>query len=187
VIVNKRQLAEVFEVSDQAITEWDRNGMPVLARGERGLENQYNTAAVIEWRLQRALAGRQSKTLDDQIKSEELKQLQFKNAQAAGAVIAVENVGPVWEAAILAARTNLLTLGPRLKAEIQARHGVEIDAEVVNEFIRAALVRLSEQPPVYEDDEAAAPEGENETAPSDDVGPQDGAALEESATPEGIP
>lgn len=52
-IVNKRQLADVFGVSVQAITNWQKDGMPVVefVRGPEG--SKYDTAMCIQWRLDR--------------------------------------------------------------------------------------------------------------------------------------
>lgn len=52
-IVNKSGIAAVFGVSTQAITNWQKEGMPVVEvrRGSDG--SKYDTAMCIQWRLER--------------------------------------------------------------------------------------------------------------------------------------
>lgn len=57
--VNKRELSEILGISERSLTEWQREGMPIVALGEeRGLENTYDTEAVIRWWIDRDVARR---------------------------------------------------------------------------------------------------------------------------------
>lgn len=49
-IVNRSGLSEVFGVSLPTIDEWVRRGCPVVERGGRGRQWQFNTARVRSWR-----------------------------------------------------------------------------------------------------------------------------------------
>lgn len=55
-IVNKAQLAELFDLSHVTLTEYQAQGMPVQHRGARGHENAYDTVTMIFWLQLRALA-----------------------------------------------------------------------------------------------------------------------------------
>lgn len=50
-IVNGKELAEIFGVTDRAITLWLRNGLPPLTETKRGKANSYNTAQAIKWKI----------------------------------------------------------------------------------------------------------------------------------------
>jgi phage terminase Nu1 subunit (DNA packaging protein) len=57
--VNKRELSEILGISERSLTEWQKDGMPVVALGEtRGEENTYDTEAVIRWWIDRDVARR---------------------------------------------------------------------------------------------------------------------------------
>jgi terminase small subunit / prophage DNA-packing protein len=50
-IVNRIKLAEIFGVAADTITAWAKRGCPVIQRGAKGVEWQFNTADVIQWRV----------------------------------------------------------------------------------------------------------------------------------------
>lgn len=152
-IVNKKELADVHGVSERTLTEWQEDGMPIESVGGRGMENQYDTAKTIEWRAQRAVAGKAKMTPRDERDHYEAKLSQLELARESGKLVAVDDVGPVWEGAILAARTGLLGLPPVLKAMIDARYGINLDQQMIEDEVHNALRKLSEHPP--EDDEDA--------------------------------
>lgn len=62
-IVNKRELAGILGRSERTLTTWqEKEGLPILLDAGRGGENQYDTAAVIEWMIARAMAAHGSTT-----------------------------------------------------------------------------------------------------------------------------
>lgn len=66
-IVNQRELSEIFGVSQVTLTEWQKEGMPMMAREANGLANQYDTAVVIEWCIMRRLEKAQVETPRDRL------------------------------------------------------------------------------------------------------------------------
>lgn len=48
-IVNREQLAELMGVHPDTIHEWQRAGMPVIARGRRGRASKFNGPACVAW------------------------------------------------------------------------------------------------------------------------------------------
>jgi phage terminase Nu1 subunit (DNA packaging protein) len=55
-LVNQRQLSDFLGVSTVTLTEWQRAGMPMTEREKNGLENEYDSAKVVAWMIQRELA-----------------------------------------------------------------------------------------------------------------------------------
>lgn len=51
--VNKKKLAEIFNVDARTIERWQAQGLPVLSGGRKGVEVTYDTAAVIKWYVDR--------------------------------------------------------------------------------------------------------------------------------------
>ncbi|MBP2494700.1 phage terminase Nu1 subunit (DNA packaging protein) [Methylobacterium sp. PvP062] len=54
-LVNRADLAGIFGVSVNTVTSWIEKGCPYVERGSNGVEWQFDTAAVINWRIQRAV------------------------------------------------------------------------------------------------------------------------------------
>ncbi len=51
--VNKKQLADIFGLSQRTLTELQRAGLPIEERGARGRSHVYDTARVFAWFLAR--------------------------------------------------------------------------------------------------------------------------------------
>ncbi|BAK75401.1 phage terminase small subunit gpNu1 [Pseudogulbenkiania sp. NH8B] len=66
-IVNKRDLAQIIGVSERTLTEWQREGMPMVLASGRGSSNQYDTAAVIAWRIAREVNGAEKESQKDRL------------------------------------------------------------------------------------------------------------------------
>ena len=67
-IVNRTGLARIMGVSPTAIYSWLARGCPVIAEPERGKDGQYqfDTAAVIRWRIDAAISAEQRKPRKEQ-------------------------------------------------------------------------------------------------------------------------
>ncbi|WP_018952488.1 terminase small subunit [Thioalkalivibrio sulfidiphilus] len=150
-IVNKKQLSDILGVSERTLTDWQREGLPMVLNAGRGGSNQYDTAQVIEWQIQRALAGEKRETARERRDRLEGDLLEIKLAKDAGNLVAVADIEPVWSGAILAARAEFRAWADRLRAEIDSRYGLETDAEIYAAAVDATLSKLSEQPPENDD------------------------------------
>lgn len=51
--VNKVELSEILGVDERTLTNWQKAGMPIVARGGRGKSNLYDTRQVVAWLLAR--------------------------------------------------------------------------------------------------------------------------------------
>lgn len=51
--VNKKRLAEFFNVDPRTIERWQSQGMPLASGGGKGVEAVFDSAAVIEWYAER--------------------------------------------------------------------------------------------------------------------------------------
>lgn len=144
-IVNKNQLAEIVGVSERTLTDYQQDGMPIAAIGGRGIENQYDTAKVIEWLVQRAVAGKSKLTPQDALYTAKARREELELVREAGKVVAIEDIEPVWTAGILAARADLLGLGARLKALLDTRYAINVDQKMIDDVVFGALQKLSER------------------------------------------
>lgn len=57
-IVNKAVLSDIIGKSERTLSTWQKNGMPIKFDGTRGEQNQYETADVINWIVDREIATR---------------------------------------------------------------------------------------------------------------------------------
>ena len=66
--VNKGQLQEILGVSHQALTDWQKEGLPIeVVAAVRGQQNQYDTEVVIRWLMQREVAKAQARSPRDEL------------------------------------------------------------------------------------------------------------------------
>jgi hypothetical protein len=54
--LNKKDLSEKLRVSQRSLTNWQKEGLPVLEHGRRGQPNIYDLAAVVRW-LKKSIHG----------------------------------------------------------------------------------------------------------------------------------
>src|SRR3990172_6651377 len=95
-IVNKHQMADVMGVSERTLSEWQEDGLPIKSVGGRGMDNQYETAEVIEWRVQRAVAGKSVMTPRDRRDLADAQLSELELARESRKLVSIEEVGPVW-------------------------------------------------------------------------------------------
>ncbi|EFE7865821.1 terminase small subunit [Escherichia coli] len=51
--VNKKKLAEIFNVDPRTIERWQSQGLPCVSGGGKGVESVFDTAMAIQWYAQR--------------------------------------------------------------------------------------------------------------------------------------
>lgn len=143
--VNKRELAEIFGISERSFTEYQKDpSFPVAFNGGRGQSNQYDTTDVYDWLLNRTLAGARRESA-----KERLDRLRGDREELAIAKELQELVpADVYEAeldrTVMALRTEILTGNPKLKTEIDTIYDIDLDIELLNEHSRSLLRQLSD-------------------------------------------
>lgn len=141
-VVNQRELAEVFGVSHQTMANWQREGMPVLKQGENGQENQYATAAVIEWYAARTVQKTGVETQRDRLTRLQGDDLELKLSQQRGELVPAEQIEPVWHSRCLAAAAYLLGQHSRLASILESTPGVEAKREIIKTTFAEFLTKL---------------------------------------------
>ena len=141
-IVNQAELAELHDVSDVTIWEWQKAGLPMLERGERGTANQYDVGATIRWRVAREAEKSASKSVKDRrdlvaLEREELELAKQKNLQ-----VPVDQIAPVWKMRVLSAQALMLGRHSRLAGLLEATPGVEAKRQLLKLEDAAFLNKL---------------------------------------------
>lgn len=153
-VVNKKQLADILGVSERTLTEWQDWGMPIMSVGGRGMENQYDTAIVIEWRIQRALAGAKRETEKERKDRLEADLLELRIEEKTAGLVPADVIEAMWTSAILAARAQLRALPDALKSAIDGEYDIDLDIALPTRLVDAALQKLSEQAPIDDSEPA---------------------------------
>jgi len=158
------------------ITAWTRlteNPMPVHYRGTNGQANLYDYDAVLEWLAEREqTAHEQSHGITDPRLEKarwEAEIARLRSLQLSGELIESSEIEPALETAILAARAQLLAAGEAMKAEIDARYGIDFDPEIYERRIHEALTQLSTALPCDASDDAQSVEAMGATAEAIDA------------------
>lgn len=141
--VNKAQLEEIVGLSHQTLTDYQAEGMPILARGARGEENQYDTAEVIAWLVKRALA-RAGKTESQRDRESRLRGdlMELELAEKNNVLVPADQVRPIWENRILTAAAFMAGRASRLAGELEATPGLEAKRAILKKEDAEFLTRL---------------------------------------------
>ena len=153
-IVNKKELAGVFRVTERTLTDWHNKGMPIKVSAGRGKSNEYDVADVIAWRLEFVASGQSQESQKERKDRLEGDRLAIQLAKEAGLLIAREDVEPLWESAVVAARSELLASAKKLKTKLDKVYELDVDIKLILEHVDATLTRLAETTPDGEDDDA---------------------------------
>lgn len=94
-LVNQRQLSEFLGVSQVTLTEWQRHGLPMIAREMNGLENEYDTAKVVAWIVQRELARSQSSSARERLDRIRAEREELALRKDIGELVSVEHLEPM--------------------------------------------------------------------------------------------
>ena len=143
-LVNKRQLSEIVGVSERSLTEWQKEGLPVASYADnRGQANEYESAAVIRWMVQRELERLNKEKPRDRLDRLKADAIELDLKERTGELAPAALFERAWADHILAARTEFLTLPEQLAIELSATVGVEIDPDAIASHINKALEKLA--------------------------------------------
>lgn len=142
--VNQTELAEIHGVSDVTIWEWQKDdAFPILQRGERGEANYYDTAAVFEWRVRRALvtAGKAESQRDREARLRG-DMLEIELEKERGVIVSAADVEPVWSQRVMAAAAYMMSRQSRLAGIMEATPGIEAKREILKKEDASFLTKL---------------------------------------------
>lgn len=122
-IVNRQGLAEFFGISLPTVDAWVRSKIPYIQRGGKGKEWQFDTAAVIEWRIAQAaeVAGKKLtslETIEKETARVRLEQEKLKYAKLAGLVVPMDQMERRLAIVFAEIRTSMRNLPGRVASII---------------------------------------------------------------------
>lgn len=143
-VVNQTQLAKIIGVTDVTLWDWQKQGLPILVRGERGQSNLYDTAAVFTWKIDlevKKASGPESQK--DRLTRLQADKLEMEIAVDRQELVPVALIEPAWISIVNAVRQALLPLGIRLAQILDSTPGVDAKREIIDEEVHEILLKLS--------------------------------------------
>lgn len=146
-IVNKRKLAEIVGCTEETLTQWQKQGMPILLSrlGREG--NQYETTAVLSW----LEARRQSDAPPTDYDTERTRKvkleadiLALQKAQLEGRLIPADKAEQAWAALVAAFRSRMLSIPSKCAPPIAGLESfIEVE-RLLSDAIHDALAELAD-------------------------------------------
>lgn len=142
--VNKKELAQILEVTERTLTEWQKSkSFPIEVVGQRGQSNQYDTAKVIRFMIERAMAGQSQESNRERRDRLEGDRLELDIAQRCDTLLVSEEYERALTSLIYGIRNTILQGDSTLKMQLDSLYGIDIDEDVLNEHSRSILQQLA--------------------------------------------
>lgn len=164
-IKGQEHIAALFGVAPKTITEWQVLGFPVAFQGGPGVPSEYESPACITWMVGREVSKIRSETPKDRLSRLQGDKIERDMMRDDGLLIPADEIEPMWEGAVIAAREYLLGEPPRI-----ASLSIGMEKQALEELLRSTfeqyLVKLSNwraamQEDDIEPDEASEDDGED--------------------------
>jgi phage terminase Nu1 subunit (DNA packaging protein) len=149
-IVNKAELSDVLGVSSVSLTEWQKEDppLPIASRGaRRGQSHSYDTAAVIEWMVQRRMRSAGLETPRDRLMRLQAEEVELRIAEKRGELVNVAQLEPELVRMVGAFRSRLLQMADQLANDLSALHSITVDVSLIEAAVHEALTELSQYDP----------------------------------------
>lgn len=142
--VNKKELAEILEVTERTLTEWQKNpNFPIEVVGQRGQKNQYDTGKVIRFMIERSMAGQSQESQRERRDRLEGDRLELDISQRCDTLVIAEEYEKALTALVYGIRNTILQGDSTLKMQLDSLYGIDIDEDVLNEHSRSILQQLA--------------------------------------------
>lgn len=157
-LVNKKELSEILDKSQQTLTTWQKNGMPIFAEGSNGQSHQYKTEDCIQWLINREIS---KLTIDEdgRVHDYEAERARLTHHQAnktaleeevlKGNLLKAELVDRVWGDMISAFRAKMLSLPTKTAATLVNEPDIAVIETILREQVYEALTELSDYEPEH--------------------------------------
>ena len=146
--VNKRELAEILNVSERTLTDWQKQGMPHQVATAKGHANTYITGDVIGW-LNERNTGSDDVDLNHEralLARAQREKTQLEVDRLKGLSIDADVVEKVWTGMMMNARQKILGLPSKITPQIFGADQPTINSTLTRE-LHEALRELSEYDP----------------------------------------
>lgn len=141
-IVNKKELSDIFGISERSFTEYQKDPSFPFQDAKRGQPNTYDTALVFLWLKRRD----QLKTMEtakerlDRIRGDREELAYSKDV---GDLLIAEDVERTLTDVAVAIRSAMTTRSSQLKNEIDITYGIDLDLDIIKKHDRQTLSNLA--------------------------------------------
>ena len=142
-IVGQEKVAELFGVAPKTIVEWQEAGFPIAVRGKRGVPSEFESAACIDWYVQREVGKVQAETPRDRLARLQSEEIELRLAEKRGLLVPADQVEPLWSGMVTAAKSFLRSEVNRLAQLLQHTDGAEAKRDLLSETFDDFLTKLS--------------------------------------------
>ena len=142
-IVGQEQIADMLGVAPKTVVEWQEQGLPITQRGRPGVASEYDSAAVIEWLVQREVSKLGVEGPRNRLARLQADEIELRLAEKAGLVVPAAKVEPMWLAMVGAAKAYLRAEVNRLAQLLDHTAGVEAKRDLLGETFDQFLNKLS--------------------------------------------
>jgi phage terminase Nu1 subunit (DNA packaging protein) len=154
-IVTKRALADSFNVSEDTLTQWQHEGLPILeAASKRGQSHRYDMAAVVRWMVKREIDSRVGEDSRERLNRLQGDKAELELKVARGELVNVKELEPAWSSAFIAIRSAMLAVPARLAQLLEVTPGVAQKRDLLSETFEDILTQLPQRPPFRRDEKA---------------------------------
>jgi phage terminase Nu1 subunit (DNA packaging protein) len=172
-IVNKRQLSDILGNTEETLTQWQKQGMPILLSRRGAAGNQYETKDVLAW----IDAQRQSDEPVTDYNTERTRKVKIEadilaldKAQKQGKLIDADTVEESWIRMVCAFKAKILAIPTKCApAVVAASTFIEVE-ELLKTAIYDALSELSTENIEYSDPADPVIRSEDGEAAAEDDG-----------------
>ena len=141
--VNKAELSVLIGVSEETLTRWQKLGLPIAYRAERGYSHQYNTALVIAWMIGHKVGKVRDETSKDRLTRLQGDKVELEIAEKLSTLVPANEVKPAWDAMVASAKSFLDQQPERIAQLIEVTEGMEARRELLAEEFDDVLRHLS--------------------------------------------
>lgn len=191
-IIGQEQIADLFGVAPKTIVEWQEQGLPIALRGRPGVASEYESAACVEWYMQRELNKVQAETPRDRLARLQADKIELELEAQRGTLVPADLIEPMWLSLVTAAKNHLRAEPDRLAHLMEHAETVDAKRDLLAETFEEFLRKLSKYDPGSDDDDDSNDDGSTRPiragspAPTAaPCGPQAGAAAQDVGGPVG--
>lgn len=134
--VNKRELSEILGISERSLTDWQKDGMPVVELGEsRGHENTYDTEACIRWWIAREVARNSGGSSFDKLNDVRYRRELINLRREEGEIVMREDVRPAFRRYVNDVLSVLLGLPDKYAQQLELTESIDGKHQLLQDMI----------------------------------------------------
>ncbi|MCC7202430.1 MAG: terminase small subunit [Nitrospirae bacterium] len=151
-IVNKKQLSDILGKTEQTLTLWQKEGMPIKDIAScRGRKNSYETAEVINWLIERERGDDTSSYNAERTRLTRLQadKTSIEIATLTKELIPAEEAERHWGELVAAFRARMLAVPTKVSYQVLGLEDLHAIQRLLEDQVHEALNELKEYPDVF--------------------------------------